>query len=153
MQPSDEYSKFCKKFNGAPSWDWLNKNFKIKVEEEGFLLEQVRNSITEKLDMIARSVIEPIVSGGENFCCFYERGMLSAQQKAMLFEIYKNMQALLWKSNALNVNFSEKAAAEWLAQVKQVFDKYRHPLVEICERLAAGWENYKKSEVETAYHG
>jgi len=153
MQPKDEYAKFSKKFKGTPSWDWLNKNFKIKIEEDGTLLEQIRGSITEKLDTIARSVLEPIISGGENFCCFYERGMLAPQEKDKMFQIYKQMQSLLWRSNALSVDFSEKAAADWLKEVKDVYDANKEQLLGLCNKISNGWKNYKRAGGDTAYHG
>jgi len=153
MQPKEEYAKICKKHKGMPSWDWLNKNFKIKIEDEIPLLEQIRTNVVEKLDTIARSVLEPIISGGENFCCFYERGMLTPQDKDKIFQIYKQMQSLLWKSNALSIDFSEKAATEWLTSVKEIFDGNKVPLLEICNKLSAGWINYKKAGSDTSYHG
>ena len=153
MQPKEEYAKFSKKHSGMPSWDWLNKNFKIKIEEDIPLLEQIRTNVVEKLDTIARSVLEPIISGGENFCCFYERGMLTPVDKDKIFQIYKQMQSLLWKSNALSIDFSDKYAAEWLASVKETFDKNKDPLLEICNKLSAGWDNYKKAGTDTTYHG
>ncbi len=153
VQPKDEYAKFHKKFSSVPSWDWLNKNFKIKIEEDGTFLEQVRGSITEKLDTIARSVIEPIISGGENFCCFYERGMLVPQEKDKMFQIYKQVQSLLWRSNALSVDFSEKAIADWLKEVKDVYDANKEQLLGICNKISDGWKNYKRSGGDTTYHG
>lgn len=153
MRPEAEYSKLKKKYRKLPEWTWLRKNFKIKIEEDGHILEQIRSSVVEKLDLMARSIIEPIIGGAENYCCYYERAMLSAEEKKEMFQIYKTLQALLWESNMLAVDFSEKGAAEWLAEVKKDFDAVQPKLVKFCKRLADGWGKYKKSEVETAYHG
>lgn len=153
MQPRAEYSKLKKKYKKLPDWEWLNRNFKIKIEEDGHILEQVRCSIVEKLDMMARSIIEPIIGGGENYCCYYERGMLTSEEKAQMFEVYKVLQSLLWRSNSIAVDFNEKDAAEWLADVKEKFENMRPNLVKLCDKLSEGWGAYKKHEVETAYHG
>ena len=153
MHGKAEYSKLRKKYKKLPDWEWLNRNFKIKIEEDGHILEQIRTSVVEKLDMMARSIIEPIIGGGENYCCYYERSMLSGQEKADMFDIYKVLQSLLWKSNSIAVDFDEKDAAEWLADVKGKFEDIRPTLVKLCDRLSDGWETYKKHEVETAYHG
>lgn len=153
LQPKAEYSKLRKKYRNLPEWGWLRKNFKLKLEEDGHVLDQIRSSAVEKIDLMARSIIEPIIGGADNYCCFYERTMLSAQEKREMFHIYKVLQSLLWKSNRLAVDFSEKGAAEWLTEVKAVLEKSRPKLVKICNRLSDGWANYKKSEVETAYHG
>ncbi|MEM5814839.1 MAG: hypothetical protein QXD77_03410 [Candidatus Aenigmatarchaeota archaeon] len=153
MQGKAEYSKLRKKYKNLPDWEWLNRNFKIKMEEDGHILEQIRCSIVEKLDMMARSIIEPIIGGGENYCCYYERTMLSSDEKTQMFEIYKMLQSLLWKSNSIAVDFDEKDAADWLIEVKDKFEDIRPVLTKLCEKLADGWGAYKKHEVETAYHG
>jgi hypothetical protein len=153
MQGKAEYSKLRKKYKKLPEWEWLSRNFKIKFEDEGHVLDQVRASVVEKLDMMAHSIIEPIIGGGENYCCYYERGMLNTDEKAQMFDIYKVLQALLWKSNSIAVDFDEKDAADWLAEVKGKFEKIGPSLVKLCEKLSEGWGSYKKHEVETAYHG
>jgi hypothetical protein len=153
MQPKAEYSKFKKKYRKLPDWDWLNKNFKIKIEDDGQLLDQIRSAVVEKLDMITHSIIEPIIGGGENYCCYYERGMLSHEERLEMFQLYKVLQSLLWKSNSVSVDFSEKAVADWLIGMKEEFDRIRPDLTRICDKLSIGWKNYKKEEVETAYHG
>jgi hypothetical protein len=153
MQGKVEYSKLNKKYKKLPNWEWLNKNFKIKIEDEGHILDQVRAAVVEKLDMMARSIIEPIIGGGENYCCYYERSMLTTDEKSEMFEIYKNLQALLWKSNSIAVSFEEKDAAEWLIEMKNKFEELRPKLVKLCDKLSDGWTTYKKHEVETAYHG
>jgi len=153
MQGKAEYSKLRKKYKKLPEWEWLDRNFKMKMEEEGPLLDQVRCSVIEKLDLMAHSIIEPIIGGGESYCCYYERGMLTPVEKEKMFEIYKVLQSLLWKSNAIAVDFDEKGTAEWLANVKEKFEEVGPALVKLCEKLSDGWSSYKKHEVETAYHG
>ena len=153
MQPKTQYIKLRKKYKKLPDWEWLRKNFKLKIEEDGHVLEQIRSSVVEKLDLMARSLIEPIIGGADNYCCYYERSMLSAQEKKEMFHVYKTLQSLLWKSNCLAVDFSEKGAVDLLVEVKNVLEKDRSKLVKICEKLSSGWASYKKSEVETAYHG
>jgi len=153
VQGKAEYSKLQKKYKKLPDWDWLNKNFKIKIEDEGHILDLVRSSMVEKLDMIAHNIIEPIIGGGESYCCYYERGMLTPQEKEQMFDAYKVLQSLLWKSNAIAVDFDEKDAVEWFADVKKSFESVSPILVKLCSKLSYGWGNYKKKEVETAYHG
>jgi len=153
MRPKEKYSRLRKRYKKIPEWKWLQANFKLKIEEDGHILEQIRASVVEKLDTMARSIIEPIIGGADSYCCFYERTMLTAQEKKELFNIYKTLQGLLWKSNALAVSFSEKDAARWLAEVKEKFEYIQPKLVKICKKLSDGWLKYKKSEVETVYHG
>lgn len=152
MQQKEQYAKIRKKYKQLPDWGWIDKNFSIK-EDDGPILDQVRKSIADKLDIIARSMIEPIISGGNNFCCFFERKMLSGAEKEEMFEYYKTLQSLLWQSNAIGVEFSEKDAAKWIANAKKDFEKMKPRLLNISGKLSNGWRNYKSSNVETMYHG
>jgi len=153
MLPREKYLKIQAKHPKLPEWDWLNRNFRLKVEEDGHVLEHVRASVVEKLDVLARSTIEPIIAGGESYCCYFERRMLTEVQKDEMFDIYRRLQALLWRSNALSVDFSEKAMAEWLADVRVEMERIKPRMLAICGRLSDGWLSYKKQPTETAYHG
>ncbi len=153
MPLKDQYLKLKKKHKHLPDWNWLSENFRIKHEEDAPVLENARASATEKLENILRGIIEPLLSGNENFCCFFERKFISQAEKDELFEIYKNLQALLWRSHELQISFSEKAAVEWLADLKTSWTKFSPKLQHFTKKISHGWENYKKTEVETAYHG
>ena len=153
LEPRDKFVRIKEKYPRMPEWEWLNRNFKLKIEDEGQLLEHVRSSVSDKLDAMTHSIIEPIISGGESYCCYFERKMLTEPQKAELWDVYTQLQALLWRSNALSVDFSEKAVADWLIDVKVALEKSKPRLLAICGRLAEGWQKYKKETAETAYHG
>ena len=154
MSQKEQYVKLKKKYKHLPEWEWINKNFRLKEDDDGGpILEQVRKAIIDKLDIVARSIIEPIIGGGENFCCYFERKMLSPAEKDEMFNHYKVLQALLWRANALGVDFSEKGAVEWIVQVKGDFEKMKPKILDITDKLSKGWRGYKTSEVETSYHG
>ncbi|MFH0829990.1 MAG: hypothetical protein V1887_02405 [Candidatus Aenigmatarchaeota archaeon] len=153
LLPKEKFVRFKEKYPHIPEWDWLNKNFRLKLEEDTHLLEQVRASVSEKLDVLARSTIEPILAGGESYCCYFERKMLTDVQKEELWDIYRQLQALLWRSNALSVDFSDKETANWLSDVKGTMERVKPRMLAICGRLADGWTKYKRETAETAYHG
>ena len=152
MAGNREYVKLRSRYKKLPDWAWLRKNFTVKIEEDGPVIEQVRSTMADKLESVG-SKIEPLISGAENFCCYFERRMLSMKEKEKMFELYKNIQFLLWKSNSLGISFSEKECAEWIAEARKFWDSNRPFIIEIFEKLSTGWKTYKKSEVSTAYHG
>lgn len=153
MPLKDQYLKLKKKHKALPEWNWLSENFRIKHEDDAPLLESMRASVAEKIENVARGIVEPLLSGNENFCCFFERKFISKEEKAEMFEIYKKLQSLIWKSNNLQVSFSENSAALWLREVHDVWKKVSPRLQEITRKISHGWEHYEKAEVETAYHG
>jgi hypothetical protein len=116
----DANGKFKEKYPRIPEWEWLNRNFRLKLEEESHVLEQVRSSVSEKLDVLARNTIEPIIAGGESYCCYFERKMLSEAQKDELWDIYRRLQALRTERDPDAVDQalgSLRRACEFLAQV------------------------------------
>ena len=152
MQAEKEWAKLKKKWRKLPEWSWLFKNFHPKTEE-GILTMNVQNAVMNKLDIVAREMIEPIIGGSENYCCYFERRMLSDTEREHLFEIYRQLMAMLWKGNKLAVDFSEKEFAEWLSDTRKNWDAMKPKLSKFYEKLAISWEKYKKPAEETAYHG
>ena len=152
MQPEREWAKLKKKYRKLPDWKWVSDNFKIKTED-GNLCDNVRLAVEDKLDHVAHDMIEPIIGGGENYCCYFERRMLSEAERNRLFELYKQLMALLWAGNMLAVEFSEKDFADWLSTVKAGWEELKPELSVTFEKLATGWKTYKKPAGETTYHG
>ena len=152
MQPEKEWEKLRKKHKKLPDWKWISHNFYVKTDE-GELLKSVQLAIVEKFDTIAHSSLEPIISGGENYSSYFERRMLTEAEREHLFDIYRQLRALLWESNKIAVDFSEKDFAEWLSTVRLKWDVLRPKLAKVFDKLATSWEKYKKPTEETAYHG
>jgi hypothetical protein len=152
MQHEREWAKLKKKYRRLPDWKWLKANFHIKVED-GNLIESVRVSVSDKLDQVAHEMIEPIIGSNENYCCYFERKMLSEAERDKMFEIYRQLLALLWQSNRLAVDFSDKGFADWLTKICADWERLKPAITKMFDKLATGWQNYKKQTEETAYHG
>ncbi|MFQ6009715.1 MAG: hypothetical protein ACE5J7_01190 [Candidatus Aenigmatarchaeota archaeon] len=152
MAINREYSRLKKKYKKLPDWAWLRKNFTVKIEEDGAAIEQVKNTMVEKLESV-NGKIEPILSGAENFCCYFERRMLARKQKEKMFELYKKIQSLLWRSSAINVSPSEKECVEWVIDAKEFWETNKRFFVDTFHSISKGWKAHKEAEVETAYHG
>ncbi|MBU5557524.1 MAG: hypothetical protein QW751_03270 [Candidatus Aenigmatarchaeota archaeon] len=152
MQPEREWAKLRKKYRKLPDWKWLDANFRIKIEE-GRLVDNVRIGIMDKLDHIAHDMIEPIIGGGENYCCYFERRMLTEAERERMFDIYRQLMAILWVGNHIAVEFSEKDFAEWVTTVYNDWEKLKPVITELFDKIAVGWTEYKKPSTETAYHG
>lgn len=152
MQAEKEWAKLKKKLRKLPDWSWIDKNFHPKTEE-GKIMVNVQRAIMDKLDYVARDMIEPIIGGSENYCCYFERRMLSETEREHLFEMYRELMAILWHGNKIAIDFSEKDFAGWLSDVKKSWDVLRPKLARFYEKIATSWEKYKKPAEETAYHG
>ncbi|MBI4015501.1 MAG: hypothetical protein HY362_02170 [Candidatus Aenigmarchaeota archaeon] len=152
MDIPEDYLKLEKKYKGLPEWKWLSTNFRVKLENGG-LVEQVRHSVSEKLDNVSHSLIEPIIGPGESYCCWFERKMITDTDRDELFNIYRQLQALIWRSNKISITESEKDFAEWLIRVEKEWEGLRPALEKFCMKLEEGWLKYKKPIESTSYHG
>ncbi len=146
-----EYSKLRKKYKKLPSWEWVEKNFFFKPEE-GPILAEVKHNIFEKLENIAEN-LESLISVGENIESFFERRMLTQQERDELFGVYKNLKSLLWACNKISIEYNEKQVADWIVSAKESWEKLKPDIIKFCGKLSTGWKTYKKSEAETNYHG
>ncbi len=153
MSPEKEYVKLRKKYKKLPEWSWIQKNFKMKFDDEGPVLEEIRHGMTDKIENIAQNVIEPVISMSESYCCWFERKMITPQEKDKMFQIYKQLLSLIWASNRVSVEFSEKDLAEWIVEVKKHWDPMKNGVVAFCKTLETGWKTYESKEEKTAYHG
>lgn len=148
---SKEYSKLRKKYKKLPSWGWVEKNFCFKPED-GPILAEVKHNIFEKLESVAED-LESLISVGENIESFFERKMLTQQERDELFDVYKNLKSLLWSCNKVSIEYSEKQAAEWIVSAKESWEKLKPDIIKFCDKLSTGWKTYKKPETDTSYHG
>jgi hypothetical protein len=149
MQPQ-EWSRLGRKYKKLPKWSWLVTNFVIKADEKP-LTSAVKAGVTEKLSNV-KDMIEPLLSGTESWCCWFERKMLTKAERGRLFEIYQHVQALLWRANAVTISAAERDFVDWLADVERRWNRLKPSLSAICSKLATGWERYKP-EAKTVYHG
>lgn len=146
-----EYEKLRKKYN-LPNWNWIENNFPLKVEEDIPILLQIRKSISEKLYNIL-NIIEPIIAVTESYKSFIERNMVSKKERENIFEVYKQLQSLLWTSDKISIDYKEKECASWIKEVKNSWEKLKPELISVCEKLSKEWKVYKREETKTAYHG
>lgn len=151
MSEPKEYAKLRKKYGKLPSWNWIEKNFYFKPEE-GPIIEQLKRCMFEKMEAIAEDM-ESLISVGENIESFFERRMLTQQEREKLFETYKILKSLIWSCNRISIECNERQHAEWITSAREQWEKLKPEIAKFCEKLSEGWKNYKKQEAETSYHG
>ncbi len=136
-----------------PDIQRLKQVFRFEVESDELLLEDVRNRISSKLALFSH-MVEHMIGSAENFCCLYERGMLSKREKLELFQIYRRLQSLIWESNYLSIVYSEERMANWIQKVWRLWNNgIEKKLSEYCEKLSSGWIEFEMMSDDTIYHG
>lgn len=151
MAEPKEYAKLRKKYRKLPSWEWVGKNFCFKPDD-GPMLAQIKCNMFEKFESIAEDM-ESIISVGESLESFYERKMLTPQERDKMFEVYKALKSMIWSCNRVSIECNERQQAEWIVSTKESWEKIKPEIAKFCDKLAQGWKTYKKPEADTSYHG
>lgn len=148
----DEYPRLKKKYKKLPSIDWIKENFPFSPEQEMPILVQIGKAVNEKLNSVIET-IESLISGGESYRSYFEARMLSREEKEKLFDVYRNLQELVWGSNKFSIERKEKEYVEWLINLKERWEKLKPLITKFCEKMETSWKEYKKETASTAYHG
>ena len=150
----ERYKKLQTRFD-LPSFKELRDRFKLDVEEEDKLFDQIRNEMSEKLFSFSERIIEPIISGAaDSFCCLFEQDMITKEERQKLFDLYKKIQTLKWESNVLVMRPDEKQTAAWIKLAWDLWNTTMEAeLVTICKKFSVSWKNMTFTEEKTQYHG
>ena len=89
----------------------------------------------------------------ESYEVWIKKRMFTKQEKDKLFEVYKDLKFLIWNSNKLEMEYSEKDFVNWIIDVVKFWDSNKHKIKDLCEKTGRGWKEYKLSSVRTKYHG
>lgn len=150
---AEKYKKMQDKFN-LPHLNELENTFKIELEEDDKLFEQIRLEISDKLFTFTEKIIEPIIGGAESFSGIFEQSMLTEHEREKLFRLYKKIQVLKWENNLLIMKPDERQTAKW---IKKTWDFWNTELEEelrkICKKLSTSWQALKFRDEKTTYLG
>ena len=150
----ERYKKLQTRFD-LPSFKELKDRFKLDVEEEEKLFEQIRNEMSDKLFSFSERIIEPLVSGAsDSFCCLFEQDMITKKERQKLFDLYKKIQTLKWESNVLAMRPDEKQTAAWIKVAWDLWNtSMESELVTICKKFSESWKTMTFTDEKTNYHG
>ncbi|MBI2971362.1 MAG: hypothetical protein HYY37_03030 [Candidatus Aenigmarchaeota archaeon] len=153
MVPAERYKKMQEKFQ-LPHLTELRQTFKIEIDENGEIIDQIRNEISDHLFTFTERIIEPIISGSEALCCLYEQGMLTKEEKQRLFELYRQIQSLKWENNLLLIRHDDKATAKWIRKTWDFWNEdLEKDMTKLCKKLSASWKDLRFKKERTSYHG
>jgi hypothetical protein len=133
-----QYAPLRKKYR-LPSFEELNRDFeieKIQDRETDFLLREVRKGVGEKVGAFLRffeAVLNPavapafIMSALKNF---------SSSDKEAIKETYQSLVELELKSIKLDIDYNEKAEAQFILQTVKVWQEIKPNLRVVMDSLS-----------------
>ena len=149
----DKYKKMQGRFN-LPHLNELKNTFKIELEEDDRIFEQIRLEMSDRLFTFTERIVEPIIGGVESFSGIFEQNMLTEEEREKLFRLYKKIQVLKWENNLLIMKPDEKATAKW---IKKTWDFWNNEmeleLRQVCKKLSISWKDLRFKEEKTHYLG
>ncbi len=150
---AEKFKKMQTSLN-MPQLSTITEKFKIELEDEEEILEQIRQELSDKLFAFSEKIIEPIIVGGESYASLFEQEMLSRKEREELFKLYKKIQVLKWENNFISITQDEKKTAEWIKKTWELWNtELESQLSGICEKIAENWKELKPKKENTVYYG
>ena len=143
------YDELNKKYK-LPSFKELNEEFDIGKAEfnEHTALRDIRKTIMVKFSsslQLTELLLNP--SNGSMFNMLLTRG-IESQEKIILEKLFDTLGQIEIKSYTLDIEYSEKAEAEFIKNSSEEWKKVSKELNSIIKKLGENWkkDNSKKSK-------
>jgi len=147
-----KYEELQKKYN-LPSYKEINKDFELSImEEEKFLLRQVRRKIAEKVEAYSK-MIEPILMPESNQASMYECQLVTEEEKSKLYKLFKKMLYFDRFSIETSVNETNEQTAKFINEFWGEWSSIKSELSELFKKLKEGWTKEFELEEKRNYLG
>lgn len=147
------YEELNKKYK-LPSFKELNEEFDIGKAEfnEYTLLRDIRKTIMIKFSS-SLQLIELLLnpSNGSMFNMLLTRG-IESQEKIILEKLFDTLGQIEIKSYSLEIEYSEKAEADFIKTAIEEWKKVSKELNDIIKKLGENWKK-GNSKKEKSYFG
>ena len=143
----NDYEKLGEKYK-LPGFNELNAEFeieKLQDRETDFLLRQVRRAMIEKTAVVLR-FLEVLVNPTEAQTQLYIFSVLksiSAEMKATIEKVYKELTVIELSSLSLDIDYDEKEEVKFIKDMAGKWPAIKKGLKEITKKLAVVWTHEK----------
>lgn len=149
----DKYRKMQEEMS-LPQLNELKEKFKIEVEEDDKIFDNIRTEMSEKLFMFSERIIEPVIGGMDSFSCLFEQNMVTEAERQELFGLYKKIQMLKWENNTLLISPDDKKVAEWIKKTWDLWNnEMQEKLLKFSTKMSSGWGDLSFKKKRSAYLG
>lgn len=146
------YKSLKKKYK-LPNFDELDKYFEIAgIEEETFLLREIRKKIAEKLEFFSKS-LEGALQPETTLTQLYEAKFFSEEEKESMFKLYKAIMIAHRQALLLSIENDEKHDAEFVNSFFGQWPKIKEQLNTFFKKMKTGWEKETNINEDLEYLG
>ena len=146
----EQYEKLRKQLN-LPDFNKLNHEFEIStIDEEEFLLRNIRKKIIEKIDFLLKA-LHPVIEPEQLVSDMQEASHFSNDETTDAFQLYKQLKILDKIALEVSVDENDEDTAKFIVQVMNEWPEIKKHMKIIAQKMQKAWEKEKVSKEETGY--
>lgn len=132
--------KELKEKHSLPDYNSLNQEFEISsIEEEDFLLRNIRKKILEKIDFTL-SIMDDILHPESGFSSYKESGAFSESDRNKIIEMYKRLMFFKRSSTELSFDDSDELNAKFINDFMGEWPKMKETSLVFVRKLKESWQ-------------
>ena len=140
------------KIKNIPNFDVLDKDFEIStIEEENFLLRNIRRKICEQIEhspKFLEEILQP-----SSMATMIEVKTLNENDIDESFELFKKLMILTREASGLDFEDSDEQNNNFIEKTLKEWPEYKQKLVEINKKRGSCWSNKTTSKEKAGYLG
>ena len=149
----NEYQKLSKRYS-LPLFEKIDNEFEIStIENEKFLLRQIRRRIIEKLEVIIKLFDELIQPEASSYAQIYEYKAFEEEEKKEVYNLYKKLLAFYREAFVIDIQTDEKKEADFFKRLFDLWLEEKEKIIKIINKIKQSWETESKSDEELGYFG
>jgi hypothetical protein len=147
-----KYKKLKEKYS-LPDIGEISSFFGIyKIEEEDFLLMQIRKKIVEKFIRISET-LESFIHPDTTISDIYECKAFSNDDRDEIFKLYKRLKLIEKRSMELSFESTEEEEAEFIKQTLLLWNEVKEKMMHFIKKLKEFWKSESPEKTMEGYFG
>ena len=152
MGVKEDYTELSKKHK-LPSFVEMEREFEIStLDEEGFLLREVRRKITEKVELYFK-FLEEILQPETTVANMHESREFNEEEREKIFKLFSKLMFLYRLSMETSVNEDDQKSADYINTVFTDWDSIKDQFSKIVAKAKESWLNEKNIKEDLEYMG
>jgi len=153
MDIEEKYEKLNKEY-GLPSFKEINREFEIyTIENEEFLLNEIRKKISEKLEAYTKFLEEQVLQPSTDISTAYEFDVFEDEERKKIFKLYKRLMFFSRFSIEAGLDENDKKTAEFINSIFEEWIELKKRMLEFVVKLKKSWLKKKDIKEDLGYMG
>ncbi|HDM43607.1 hypothetical protein DRJ19_04970 [Candidatus Woesearchaeota archaeon] len=152
MNIKEIYQKFKRKYN-LPDFDDIDNEFEIStIEEEHFLLREIRRKMHDKLSTLSK-FLKQILFPEADIIDMHESRTFTDEEREKIYSLFRTILYLLRQNMLTALDESDQKTADYIKLVWQKWKTIKKESKWIIEKSAKSWTKETELKEELAYLG